>query len=109
MRAFVSGSDTLRLHYNIAVLVRQCCPQKKYLSEWMKSDIIPTYSIRDLQIAVPVSVFHSIQEPVGLWMLFSCPEQQNIPASLAIKRTSSNVRALFYIYILVLAEDNQIF
>lgn len=28
MRAFISGSDTLRLHYNIIMLARQCCIQE---------------------------------------------------------------------------------
>ena len=32
MRAFVSGSDTLYLHYNITTVIRQCRPQKKHLS-----------------------------------------------------------------------------
>ena len=46
MRASIGGSDTLRLHYNIVAFERQCWPKKKYLSEWGKSDIILTYSIR---------------------------------------------------------------
>ena len=57
MRTSVSGTDTLWLHYSIATTIRQCYPHKKRLSEWEKRYIMPSYSIRNLLSAVPVSVF----------------------------------------------------
>ena len=78
LRTFVGDPDTLCPYYIITAVASQCCFKRKSLSDREKRDIIYLYSIRNPLPVVQVPVFHSIQMPVGVWVLF-CIQNNRIP------------------------------